>query len=198
MASKMAYNLEFTKGVIITRAVTLDFNSDVLSDRIMVYCLKDTATPLTEQQIIDLKDAFAAFDKNNDGLLNFPEVKDMLVSIGRDPRSCRVNEVLKEVDTDGDGAINFAEFLNFIAREQLAEGPEEQSELQQMFAMFDRNRDGRITHAEMKRALAETGQNVPDSEIESMIREADDNCDGKVSYKEFVATMKKKYPGVYD
>ncbi|WAR19393.1 CALM-like protein [Mya arenaria] len=156
------------------------------------------ATPLTEQQIIDLKDAFAAFDKNNDGLLNFPEVKDMLVSIGRDPRSCRVNEVLKEVDTDGDGAINFAEFLNFIAREQLAEGPEEQSELQQMFAMFDRNRDGRITHAEMKRALAETGQNVPDSEIESMIREADDNCDGKVSYKEFVATMKKKYPGVYD
>ncbi|XP_052275929.1 calmodulin-like isoform X2 [Dreissena polymorpha] len=144
-----------------------------------------------------LKDAFALFDKNNDGFINFTELKDMLISMGTDTPNWKVRHVLNDVDQDGDGKINFAEFLNLMARKGLSPPEEGQSELEQMFAIFDRDGDGFITHTEMKRALEETGGHVADSEVESMIQEADTDKDGKVSFQEFAETMKNKHPDVY-
>ncbi|KAH3852991.1 hypothetical protein DPMN_095513 [Dreissena polymorpha] len=60
------------------------------------------AHPLSEHQIVELKDAFALFDKNNDGFINFTELKDMLISMGTDTPNWKVRHVLNDVDQDGE------------------------------------------------------------------------------------------------
>ena len=54
-----------------------------------------------------------------------------------------------------------------------------------MFAIFDKNGDGYLSHAEVKEAMAKLGENCSDSEIEAIIRAADLDQDGEVNYREF-------------
>ncbi|XP_045187365.2 uncharacterized protein LOC123545124 isoform X3 [Mercenaria mercenaria] len=108
---------------------------------------------LTEKEIIELKDAFAILDKNNDGFIKKAEVKDILISSGKDGSNEEVKRVIAEFDTDGDGMINFAEFLNVMAKNYTNSAMESGGSLQHMFKIFDRDNDGFITRSEMKRAL---------------------------------------------
>lgn len=58
-----------------------------------------------------------------------------------------------------------------------------------MFAIFDKNGDGYLSHAELKEALHKMGEEFTDEEIEYLIREADLDHDGEVNYKEFKRVM---------
>jgi hypothetical protein len=49
----------------------------------------------------DLKDAFAIFDKNNDGYIKKAEMKDILISLGKDGTNEQIERVIAEFDTDG-------------------------------------------------------------------------------------------------
>jgi Ca2+-binding EF-hand superfamily protein len=53
----------------------------------------------------------------------------------------------------GDGVINFPEFLNMMAKNFTDGGMASEGPLEHMFKIFDRDNDGFITRAEMKRAL---------------------------------------------
>ena len=54
-----------------------------------------------------------------------------------------------------------------------------------MFAIFDKNGDGYLSHAELKEALHKMGEKFTDEEIEHLIREADLDRDGEINYREF-------------
>ena len=43
----------------------------------------------------------------------------------------------------------------------------------------------------LKKAIADIGENVPDSEIQEMIKEADRDGDGKINWDEFFRVMFK-------
>lgn len=151
------------------------------------------ADELTEVEISELKDAFALFDKNNDGFINFPELKDIVVSLGNNPSDSEIERMIHELDADGDGSIDFPEFLIFMsknfkkrARRSVCE------ELKDAFNVFDRNGDGYITHEEMKRVLDEFEENLSDKDVAEMIKEADQDGDGKINYQEFIAAMAAK------
>ncbi|KAL4238873.1 hypothetical protein ACF0H5_003580 [Mactra antiquata] len=159
------------------------------------------AKSLTKEEISNFKDAFALLDKNNDGFLNYTEVKEILISTGKEGREDYIKQVIRAVDTDDDGMINFPEFLNMIANHFSSNANEEEpqgTELKQMFGIFDRDNDGYITHTEMKRALDELDGDVPHKEIEGMIQEADTDGDGKLTFDEFAAIMKKKNPKQFE
>ena len=54
-----------------------------------------------------------------------------------------------------------------------------------MFAIFDKDGDGYLSHAELKEALHKMGEKFTDEEIEHLIREADLDRDGEINYREF-------------
>ena len=54
-----------------------------------------------------------------------------------------------------------------------------------MFAIFDKNGDGYLSHGEVKDAMIKLGEDFTDSEIEDLIRAADLDQDGEVNYREF-------------
>lgn len=89
--------------------------------------------------------------------------------------------MVKEVDQDGNGSIEFDEFLLMMARKLKAIDGEE--EMHHAFKVFDKNSDGFITFDELKHVMCSIGERLTDEEIEDMIKEADLNGDKKIDYK---------------
>lgn len=62
--------------------------------------------PLTDAQIADAKEAFALFDKDNDGCITTPELGTVMRALGKNPTEAEVHKLIKEIDPDGRGVIN--------------------------------------------------------------------------------------------
>ncbi|KAL5539389.1 hypothetical protein UlMin_043141 [Ulmus minor] len=64
----------------------------------------------------ELKEAFGVFDKDKDGLISVDELGSILCSLGlmegKKIENCK--EMIKKVDMDGDGMVNFVEFKKMM------------------------------------------------------------------------------------
>lgn len=68
---------------------------------------------VTEQERQELKEAFDFSDGDSNGKINFLEFVDMLESLGAGIDAAQAQFGFKEVDTDGDGMIDFDEFIEW-------------------------------------------------------------------------------------
>jgi Ca2+-binding EF-hand superfamily protein len=59
---------------------------------------------------------FADIDKNNDGEINYFELKDFMVSIGFHVTEADIKGMMREADTSGDGRIDFTEFASICKK----------------------------------------------------------------------------------
>jgi calmodulin len=62
----------------------------------------------------ELKEAFRVFDKNNDGLISSNELRHVMTSLGERLSEEEVDDMIKEADLDGDGQVNYEEFVNIL------------------------------------------------------------------------------------
>ncbi len=99
--------------------------------------------------------------------------------------------MINEVDADGNGTIDFPEFLSLMARKMKDTDTEE--ELIEAFKVFDRDGNGFISAAELRHVMTNLGEKLTDEEVDEMIREADVDGDGQINYEEFVKMMMAKW-----
>ncbi|CAL9052493.1 calmodulin-like [Musa acuminata AAA Group] len=142
---------------------------------------------LTDEQIIEFQEAFCLFDKDGDGCITLEELGTVIKSLGQDPSEEELQEMIREVDSDGNGTIEFGEFLNLMARKVKETNIEE--ELKEAFKVFDKDQNGFISAAELRNVMINLGEKLTDEEVDQMIREADLDGDGQVNYEEFVRMM---------
>ncbi|VAI83145.1 probable calcium-binding protein CML30 [Triticum dicoccoides] len=70
-----------------------------------------------EGEEMDLKEAFDVFDGNKDGLISAEELGTVLGSLGLRgrPAAAECRDMIRLVDSDGDGMVNFEEFKRMMA-----------------------------------------------------------------------------------
>merc|ERR1712110_813754 len=140
------------------------------------------ADQLTEEQIAEFKEAFSLFDKDGDGTITR--------SLGQNPTEAELQDMINEVDADGNCTIDFPEFCTLMARKMKDTDSEE--ELKEAFRVFDKDGNGFISAAELRHIMTNLGEKLTDEEVDEMIREADIDGDGQVNYEEFVTMMTSK------
>lgn len=66
----------------------------------------------------EMKNAFAEFDVDGNGLIEAHELKAKLEEMSGEPvTDAEVADMIKQVDVDGDGKINYEEFKKLMADE---------------------------------------------------------------------------------
>nr|ADL29887.1 yellow cameleon Nano30 [synthetic construct] len=148
---------------------------------------------LTEEQIAEFKEAFSLFDKDGDGTITTKELGTVMRSLGQNPTEAELQDMINEVDADGNGTIYFPEFLTMMARKMKDTDSEE--EIREAFRVFDKDGNGYISAAELRHVMTNLGEKLTDEEVDEMIREADIDGDGQVNYEEFVQMMTAKGGG---
>jgi Ca2+-binding EF-hand superfamily protein len=100
-----------------------------------------------------------------------------------------VKELLKGIDNDGSGSIDFNEFLQLINMKKKINEENPDFELKNAFDVFDLNGDGEITIEELGKVLNNIGQNLSQTQINEMMKQADINKDGLIDFDEFKKMM---------
>merc|ERR1711971_451023 len=126
---------------------------------------------LTEEQVADFKDVFSLIDRNANGAITIKELGSAMRSMGQSPTDEELQEMIEEVDLNGNGTIEFSEFLSKMAG-KMAFSPSEK-EIYDAFRVFDKDGNGFISPAELRYVMTKMGQVITNEEVDQMIQEAD-------------------------
>lgn len=144
---------------------------------------------LSDEQIEEFREAFSLFDKDGDGTMTTKELGTVMRSFGLDPSQKELIEMVAEVDVDGNGEIDFEEFLMMMAKKM--NDVDHEAEIKEAFEIFDREGSGFVTHADLKHAMYQLGEKLTDEEVSEMLKEAETEKAGKMTWKEFYTIMMK-------
>jgi len=136
---------------------------------------------LTEEQIAEFKEAFRLFDRDGNGNITIQELETVMRSLGQTPSKEELDVMIKEVDSDGNGEIDFNEFLDMMASKMTST----EDEIRQCFQVFDKNQDAFIDAGELQQVMETLNEKLTQKELDAMIRELDPEGTGKVSFAAF-------------
>ncbi|GAA5937133.1 hypothetical protein JCM3775_001559 [Rhodotorula graminis] len=62
----------------------------------------------------EVREAFKVFDKDGNGFISAAELRHVMTNLGEKLSDTEVEEMIREADTDGDGQINYDEFVRMM------------------------------------------------------------------------------------
>jgi len=146
----------------------------------------------------EVREVFRKFDRDNNGLISEEEVWSFISELGYNPTEKEVNEIREKIrisDTDGDGQINFEEFLKikdpiqigqrgrgFTQGRKLMEKLSE-DKIRELFRLIDKDNDGLISEGDALSYFNEPGGTVEIvNQLLAAIRKCDPQNDGGVTW----------------
>mmetsp|Transcript_24879 Transcript_24879/g.37808 ORF Transcript_24879/g.37808 Transcript_24879/m.37808 type:complete len:154 (+) Transcript_24879:95-556(+) len=145
---------------------------------------------LLPEELAEYKDAFDMFDIDKGGTIESHELQCVMARLGEVLTDKELADMMKSLDSNGDGVIDFDEFVTMMkkrAKERMNEDPEIQ--LRAVFNKFDADNSGRIDRNEVRMIMKKLAQSLTDEEITSIIDIADLDGDGEISWDEFKTIM---------
>lgn len=142
------------------------------------------------ERLDEIHRTFALFDSDHDGSITAVELGKVLDALGQSVSAAELRAMVSTVDSDGNGAIEFNEFVALLLpTDSSPSDVTGEDDLRSAFADLDRNHDGQLSVAELKRALRALGDHHSDEDIDALVHKADKDGDGQVSFEEFVTLM---------
>ncbi|KAJ7967687.1 Calcium-dependent protein kinase [Quillaja saponaria] len=144
------------------------------------------AENLSEEEIKGLKAMFTNVDTDNSGTITYEELKIGLTRIGSRLSEAEVKQLMEAADVDGNGTIDYIEFISATMHRHRLEKDEH---LYKAFQYFDKDNSGYITRDELQTALRQYGMG-DEATIRDIISEVDSDNDGRINYEEFCKMMR--------
>ena len=148
-----------------------------------------TSQLATKSEREEMMELFRSLDTDSSGTLSAKEIKEgfqMIFGAEVNDIDAEVERIMKAVDLDGSGEIEYSEFVAAtLNRQQLLS----KERLEMAFKAFDLDGSGTITAYELKQVLGKAHDEYDDEMWESLITEADLNGDGVIDLVEFTKMM---------
>ena len=147
---------------------------------------------LTEDEVMEIKEAFDLFDTDKSGEIDTDELKQALSNLGIDAKNQTLQNMINDIDKNQSGTIDFDEFIDMMTAKMSDKDTRE--DLKKVFDLFlgDDEKADKIELKHLKRVAKELNENMTKDELNEMITRADTDRDGKVSFDEFYNIMTKK------
>ncbi|KAI4308003.1 hypothetical protein L6164_031122 [Bauhinia variegata] len=148
--------------------------------------LKVIAENLSEEEIQGLKQMFTNMDTDKSGTITYEELRAGLQRLGSKLTEAEVQQLMEAADVDGNGTIDYIEFITATMHRHRLERDEH---LYKAFQHFDKDNSGFITRDELETAMKEYGMG-DEATIREIISEVDRDNDGRINYEEFCTMMR--------
>ncbi|KAL3802344.1 hypothetical protein HJC23_007169 [Cyclotella cryptica] len=142
---------------------------------------------LTDDEIEELRQAFDLFDTDGSGTIDPKELRAAMQSLGFEAKNQTIYQMIKDIDKDGTGEVDFDEFLDLMTSRLV--GSDSKEDIQKIFELFDDDKTGYISLQNLKRVANELGEPMNEAELLEMIERADTDQDGQISPDEFFKIM---------
>lgn len=129
--------------------------------------MRSTTQDLSEEKIREFREAFALFDRDSDGTITVSELGQVMRSLDQEPSEDALRQMIAEIDADGNGSIDFAEFLTLMARKM--KHSEGQDEIREAFKVFDKDGSGKISSEELRTVLDQLGEKLTQEEVSALL-----------------------------
>merc|ERR1712216_597040 len=151
--------------------------------------MKKKAPGLSEEQIDEMGEAFSLFDSDASGMIDVRELKAAMRALGFEVKNEELKKMVSDVDNDGNGTIEFGEFLEMMTGKMGEKDSRE--DIEKVFKLFDED-NNKISFRNLARVAEELGDNIDDEELQDMTNQADRDGDGEINIDEFYRIIKKK------
>ena len=142
---------------------------------------QNNVNQINDEENNKIKEAFALFDQNDDGILTKDELIILLRSLGKYITENDVTNLIRNVNTID--INNFMIILNKIAPKDTRQN------LQEAFEIFDSENNGYINVPEFRHILTNLGEKLTNDEIDNIIIQLDINNEGKIYKEIFLTTL---------
>jgi Ca2+-binding EF-hand superfamily protein len=145
---------------------------------------------LTDDEIEEIKEAFALFDTDSTGVIDPKELKAAMQSLGFEAKNPTIYAMIADLDThENAGGINFDQFLDAIT-DKLG-NKETRQGIHRIFELFDDDRSSSINIHNLRRVAKELGETMSADELKEMLERAASNGD-EITFDDFYFIMTKK------
>ena len=145
---------------------------------------------LTSKEDCDfLREVFIIFDESGSGKLTKAQlIKGLNIVLSEEESEKEVNRLMNIIDVDGNGFIEYEEFLRaglnkakIITKENL----------ETSFKLYDINKRGKINAKELGMVLGQGDDNIKEEVWQELIDEADIDKDGEINFNDFKTIMEE-------
>jgi len=146
---------------------------------------------LTREQLEEAKECFKLCDTSGKGKLTGVELKAVLRAGGEDPDEEDIREIMYEIDRDGDGVVDFIDFVHFMHK--TLKKPIGEEDIEQCFKMIDGEENEFITMRGLEKIFLALGQQRTDEELRDMVGFIDSQDDeGLIRFDDFKRYLVKQ------
>ena len=103
-------------------------------------------------------------------------------SLGFGVKDEELKKMVSDIDGDGNGTIDFAEFLQMMTGKM--DEKDSREDIEKVFKLFDDDNTSRISFRNLARVAEELGENIDDEEMQDMIAQADRDGSGEINVDE--------------
>jgi Ca2+-binding EF-hand superfamily protein len=89
---------------------------------------------LTEDEVLEIKEAFDLFDTDKSGEIDVNELKQALMNLGIDTKNQTLQNMLADIDKNGNANIDFDEFIDMMTAKMSDKDTRE--DLEKVFELF--------------------------------------------------------------
>jgi len=147
------------------------------------------AIGLEKDQILVLKKCFDGF-ADEEGAIPVDQVGSILSMMGMKVKPSALREIIEDIDEDGSGLLEFAEFCQLAAKFLVEEDEEAlKKELKEAFRIYDKEQLGYISIETLKEILRELDNKLTEDDLDSIIEEVDEDGSGTLDFDEFMEMM---------
>ena len=135
---------------------------------------------------------FDDVDKDHDGKITATELQSLLATFSsKPPTKAEIQDWINTVDPGGT-VIDFPHFCKLM-KSHVTETNTDKA-IMKAFELMDTDGDGKITAAQLEKAMEYLGDEMTDEELEDMIEEAEEHGGGYINYQEFIKLMRHRDP----
>merc|ERR1739848_495748 len=113
---------------------------------------------LTDDQLDEIREAFSLFDADASGMIDVRELKAAMRALGFEIKNEEPKKMVSDIDGDGNGTIEFGEFLGMMTGKMGEKDSRE--DIEKVFKLFDDDSSSKISFKNLARVAEELGENI--------------------------------------